>query len=55
MIEFLIGAGLWIEGQLSGWRCLAGVGYLSVFDAAGVAIRMMGDGDNQRSTRRPYG
>jgi len=55
VIEFLIGAGLWIEGQLSGWRCLAGVGYLSVFDAAGVAIRMMGDGDNQRSTRRPYG
>ena len=55
VIEFLIGAGLWIEGQLSGWRCLAGVGYLSVFDAAGVAIRMTRENDGSRSTRRPYG
>lgn len=55
IIEFLIGAGLWVEGQLSGWRCLAGVGYLSVFDAAGVAIRMIRDGDGWRTVRRPYG
>jgi len=55
VIQFLIGAGLWIEGQLSGWRCLAGVGYLSVFDAAGVAIRMTRENDGSRSTRRPYG
>ncbi|EIW69877.1 hypothetical protein TREMEDRAFT_68343 [Tremella mesenterica DSM 1558] len=56
LLEFLIGAGLWVEGQMSGWRCLAGVGYLVVFDALGVAIRMVRDGEEGwRSVRKPYG
>ncbi|KAK8850348.1 hypothetical protein IAR55_004266 [Kwoniella newhampshirensis] len=57
VLEFLIGAGLWIEGQMSGWRCLAGVGYLVVFDAIGVAVGMIGrkEGQGWSSIRRPYG
>ncbi|OCF34448.1 hypothetical protein I316_03962 [Kwoniella heveanensis BCC8398] len=57
VLEFLIGAGLWIEGQMSGWRCLAGVGYLVVFDAMGVAVEMVAraEGQGWSSVRRPYG
>ena len=56
LMECLIGAGLWIEGQMSGWRCLAGVGYLVVFDAIGVAVGMFEQGNQGwRSVRRPYG
>ena len=57
VLEFLIGAGLWVEGQMSGWRCLAGVGYLVVFDAVGVGVSWVGrEGkDGWRSVRRPYG
>ncbi len=41
---------------MSGWRCLAGVGYLVVFDAIGVGVSYMtgSDGD-AKSLRRPYG
>ncbi|KAK4685266.1 hypothetical protein P7C73_g4884, partial [Tremellales sp. Uapishka_1] len=35
VLECLIGAAIWVEGQMSGWRCLAGLGYLVVFDAMG--------------------
>ncbi|OXG54445.1 hypothetical protein J010_00826 [Cryptococcus neoformans] len=56
-LEFIIGAGLWIEGQMSGWRCLAGVGYLVVFDAMGVAVSMVGrkEGAGWSSIRKPFG
>jgi hypothetical protein len=56
VLEFIIGAGLWIEGQMSGWKCLAGIGYLVVFDAIGVWVQIIsGDGEGWRSVRRPYG
>ncbi|WRT70500.1 uncharacterized protein IL334_007498 [Kwoniella shivajii] len=57
VLEFLIGAGLWVEGQMSGWRCLAGVGYLVVFDAIGVAVEMVArnEGQGWNTIRRPYG
>ena len=57
ILELLIGAGLWVEGQMSGWRCLAGVGYLVVFDAIGVGVSYVGgdEGGGARSLRRPYG
>ncbi|WVQ63104.1 uncharacterized protein L199_001255 [Kwoniella botswanensis] len=57
ILEFLIGAGLWVEGQMSGWRSLAGVGYLVVFDALGVAVEMVArqQGQGWNSIRRPYG
>lgn len=57
VLEFLIGAGLWVEGQMSGWRCLAGVGYLVVFDAIGVGVSYVAgsEGDGARSLRRPFG
>lgn len=56
ILEFLIGAGLWVEGQMSGWRCLAGLGYLVVFDAMGVGISVIaGKGDHWSNIRRPYG
>ncbi|UOH79792.1 hypothetical protein LQV05_000803 [Cryptococcus neoformans] len=56
-LEFIIGAGLWIEGQMSGWRCLAGVGYLVVFDAMGVAVSMVGrkEGTGWSNIRKPFG
>lgn len=55
-LEFLIGAALWVEGQMGGWRCLAGVGYLVVFDAFGVGVGVVArGGDGWRSVRRPYG
>ncbi|OWZ58188.1 hypothetical protein C368_01363 [Cryptococcus neoformans 125.91] len=56
-LEFIIGAGLWIEGQMSGWKCLAGVGYLVVFDAMGVAVSMVGrkEGAGWSSIRKPFG
>ena len=44
--------------NLSGWRCLAGVGYLTVFDSLGVGVALMGKRgslEGSRSIRRPYG
>lgn len=57
VMECLVGAGLWVEGQMSGWRCLAGVGYLVVFDAIGVGVSYVGGdrGEGTRSLQRPYG
>ncbi|WWC92103.1 uncharacterized protein L201_007057 [Kwoniella dendrophila CBS 6074] len=57
VLEFLIGAGLWVEGQISGWRSLAGVGYLVVFDAIGVAVEMIArkEGQGWNTIRRPFG
>lgn len=42
---------------MSGWRCLAGVGYLVVFDAMGVAVSMVGrkEGAGWSSIRKPFG
>ncbi len=42
---------------MSGWRCLAGVGYLVVFDAIGLGVKLVGGepGEGARSLRRPYG
>ena len=54
-LEFLIGAGLWVEGQMSGWRCLAGLGYLVVFDAMGVGVQLIGKREVWSNIRRPYG
>jgi hypothetical protein len=55
VLEFMIGAGLWVEGQMSGWRCLAGVGYLVVFDSLGVGVGVFAKGEGFGSLRRPYG
>jgi hypothetical protein len=55
VLEFLIGAGLWVEGQMSGWRCLAGLGYLVVFDAMGVGVMLLGNREGWSNVRRPYG
>lgn len=56
ILESLIGAGLWVEGQMSGWRCLAALGYLVVFDAMGVGVSLMaGKGESWSNIRRPYG
>lgn len=55
VLEFLIGAGLWVEGQMSGWRCLAGVGYLVVFDSLGVGIEVVQWKGLSGNLRRPYG
>lgn len=55
VLEFLIGAGLWVEGQMSGWRCLAGLGYLVVFDAMGAGIMLLGNREGWSHVRRPYG
>lgn len=41
---------------MGGWRCLAGVGYLVVFDAFGVGVGVVArGGEGWRSVRRPYG
>lgn len=55
--EALLGASLWIEGQMSGWRCLEGAGYLVVFDALGMVVNIVAsnDEDGWRSLRRPFG
>jgi len=55
ILQFLIGSGLWVEGQMSGWRCLAGLGYLVVFDAMGVGISLLSRGEAWSNVRRPYG
>ncbi|WVN89534.1 uncharacterized protein L203_104759 [Cryptococcus depauperatus CBS 7841] len=57
LLELVLGAGLWIEGQLSGWKCLAGVGYLVVFDALGLGVAVIArkEGGGWLSIRRPFG
>lgn len=42
---------------MSGWRCLAGVGYLVVFDAMGIAVSMVErkEGAGWSSIRNPFG
>ena len=55
-LEALIGAAIWVEGQISGWRCLAGVGYLVIFDSLGVAVNLFkGEGQGWSTLRKPYG
>lgn len=57
VVEAVLGAGIWIEGQISGWRALSAMGYLVVFDALGVAINMFTRAEDTEwnSLRRPYG
>lgn len=56
LLEFLLGAALWLEGQISGYRSLAGLGYLVVFDALGVGVGVVArGGEGWRSVRTPYG
>lgn len=57
VVEAVLGAGLWVEGQISGWHCLAGVGYLVVFDAMGVGVNLLARSDNMgwRSLQKPFG
>lgn len=56
-IEAVLGVGLWVEGQISGWRCLTAAGYLVVFDAMGMGVNLFARTDRLgwRSLRRPYG
>ena len=59
--EFFLGASLWVDGQAGGSVSIAGMGYLVVFDAIGVAVAVLGrksrrHGETSWSTiRRPYG
>lgn len=57
IVEAVLGAGIWIEGQISGWRALSAMGYLVVFDALGVGINMFTRAENNdwNNLRRPYG
>jgi hypothetical protein len=57
VIEAVLGIGLWVEGQMSGWRCLTAAGYLVVFDAMGMGVNLFARTDRLgwRSLRRPYG
>ncbi|GMK54893.1 hypothetical protein CspeluHIS016_0114790 [Cutaneotrichosporon spelunceum] len=57
VIEAVLGIGLWVEGQMSGWRCLTAAGYLVVFDAMGMGVTLFARTDRLgwRSLRRPYG
>lgn len=57
VIEAVLGVGLWVEGQISGWRCLTAAGYLVVFDAMGLGVNLFARTDRLgwRSLRRPYG
>lgn len=57
VIEAVLGAALWVEGQISGWRSLTAVGYLIVFDALGLGVNLLARKDKLgwRSLRRPYG
>lgn len=54
-LQFLIGAGIWVEGQMGGWRSLAGVGYLGVFDALGAGVMAVAATGEGKQLRRPYG
>lgn len=41
---------------MGGYRCLAGIGYLVVFDAMGVGVGVVArGGEGWRSVRTPYG
>lgn len=57
VIEVVLGAALWIEGQISGWRSLTAAGYLVVFDALGLGVNLLARRDNLgwRSLRAPFG
>ncbi|KAL7422453.1 hypothetical protein Q5752_003101 [Cryptotrichosporon argae] len=54
-LQVALGAALWVEGQVGGWRCLAAAGYLVVFDALGIVVSMMARREATRSLKRPYG
>jgi hypothetical protein len=60
LLEFFVGASLWVDGQAGGSVAITGLGYLVVYDAIGVGIRVMGSimrtGEgSQSSLRRPFG
>lgn len=57
VIEAVLGVGLWVEGQISGWRCVTALGYLVVFDAMGVGLHILSRPEKEgwRSLRNPYG
>lgn len=59
--QFFLGASLWVDGQAGGSVSVAGMGYLVVFDALGVAVSVFGrksqrqGGAHSSTVRRPYG
>lgn len=60
LLEFFVGACLWVDGQAVGSVSITGLGYLVVYDAIGVGIRVLGSimrtGEgSQSSLRRPFG
>jgi len=60
IMEFFLGASIWVEGQAMGSVGLTGLGYLVVFDALGVWVRLWGEvlrtGEGSTSTaERPFG
>ncbi|EJD01807.1 uncharacterized protein FOMMEDRAFT_20574 [Fomitiporia mediterranea MF3/22] len=60
VVQFVLGAVLWVSGQHSGSLACTGLGYWIVFDAFGVALRhvlpaYLSLESMQSKTRRPYG
>ncbi|KAH8112769.1 hypothetical protein DFH11DRAFT_1511147 [Phellopilus nigrolimitatus] len=60
LIQFTLGAALWVSGQQLGSLACTGLGYWVVFDAFGVALRhvlpaYLSLRSMQSETRRPYG
>jgi hypothetical protein len=60
IMQFLIGSAVWVSGQAGGGVGLTGLGYLIVFEAIGVWVKLWGQvlrlGDGAvSSSRRPFG
>lgn len=60
VLEFFLGATIWVEGQALGSVGLTGLGYLVVFDALGVWVKLWGEvlktGEGSTSTaEKPFG
>lgn len=60
LLEFFVGASLWVDGQAGGSVSITGLGYLVVYDALGLGIRVLGSilrtGEgSQSSLRRSFG
>jgi hypothetical protein len=59
LLEFALGASLWVDGQAGGSVSVTGLGYLVVFDAVGVLGQLgtwaggLGGGGN--GVRNPFG
>lgn len=60
IVQFVLGAALWVSGQQDGSLACAGLGYWVVFDSFGVALKhilpvYLASKSMQSKTRRPYG